>query len=459
MSERHLREAAPILVWLVMLLALPLFPSQDGGSHLATARAMLQWLQNEGPARVLLQPAAGLWTNWGATAFLTAGLGLGLSAAWAERLLLVLLGASWVMGFALVKRRLASGEGSAGLESPALAAWLALPFLLSKISLLGFWSFLFSIGLGLLAVGARPDPGTEEVRSARRFAWHLWLLLASVCHPLGGLLALGVLAVEDLAARAPRRLLAVAPHAAFWLLATGGMGAGEMLIPPASMPDWSASILHGVPVGPVGPVVRLAFLGALAVWATMGLRLSLSEGTGRGAGVASALRIGLASATLALFVAACLGPDRLVGGTLLRPRLTLLGWALLVLALPLPLASLSRTSRAGTQPPRTLLSENALRRAGRAAVGGALATAALAWVGAARLAAEQVDVLSALPARAPAPVVLSSYGGVRRHGSLLGLFVPSLHLGSRWAARTGALDLGNYQLHAGHFPLRARRPL
>ncbi|MEM9555760.1 MAG: hypothetical protein AAGC60_16015 [Acidobacteriota bacterium] len=443
---------APLAPWLVGVLALPLMPSQDGGAHLASAVALRAWLRGDELARSLLELTPGLWTNWGATAVLTSGLSLGLSPPWAEKLLLVLIGAVWIGAFGAIARRLASSS----VSSISWVSWLALPCLLSKVSFLGFWSFLLSAGLGLLAIGCRPSPGAgaKDRSVALHLALHLALLMATLSHPLGGLLALGVLGLEDLLARAPRRLLWLAPHGAVWLAAiTGGLsGSAGTLAPPERL-DWSAAILD-VRVGlSLGDLPRFALVALVALWllAWSGSCLAawrrgeLADTAGLGSLVP--LRIALAVAALATFVAAALGPDKLGGGTFLRPRFALLGWATLLLTLP----PLSPRARVGPRLGRLLPPLVATS---------ALLVAASAWLQASRLAAEQAGLLAALPERSPGPLVVSSYGGLWRQDPATDRFgMADVRVGSRWAARVGALDLGNYQLHTTHFPLRARHPL
>jgi len=212
---------APLAVWILYLSLLPVFPSQDGPSHLLTGRILFDLFQGTGGAQAFYVWRAGQWTNQLCT-FVLGGLqSLGLSPGLSEGLFQCgVLALFLLAGGSLLRRAGAAPE--AGLL-------LLLPFM-GRVLHLGFYNFLASLALGLAAWTSR-RPGFWSPLSDLCFLFSLY------AHPLGPLAYLGLRLFDLCAGRRFRELPVLIPHALLFVLAARENLGGSILPGPGAAPD------------------------------------------------------------------------------------------------------------------------------------------------------------------------------------------------------------------------------
>lgn len=427
-------DRLPILAWALFLVILPFFPSQDGPFHLHQGSALLAWILGDPSARALFELQEGLFTNWTSAVVLgDLQVLLGLTPAWAERVWLVLLVAVWVDAFAHLRAKLGTSR---------LLPWLVLLLFQGRVAHMGFWNFLFSVGLALWAWARDGHDGAWRLSPLGFVAF----LLALASHPFGAMLYLALVVTEVVLGgwrQGVRRLLWLSPLA---LLSVFTLPRGDgwfMEFLPPAWPD-----VLGRDLGPwletwrLEAVPRLVLLVLLGLWAWVqwranGFRPGLREWLFR-----SPRRTTLLLAALGALALASIGPESLGSGSQVRARFTLLAWACGLLALPL-------TAPAhGAGWARRLPS-----------LSGFFLALALLPAGAHSFAVAQgqAKLLDRLP-----PLERGQWVAIARDvegmGAILWQYQPEVHLPERWLATHRAFNPFSYPMQTDHFPLVSRRP-
>lgn len=434
MRERWL-FAGMVLLLLVPLWSVPYLPTTDGPSHVYNASVLRHLGSAEHPLyrehyEVDRRPIPN-WLSHAALALLM----FPFSPRVAEKVLL----SGYVILFAVAARHLA---GSVDPDRRWLA-WLALPFIYSQLLQMGFYNFVFSLAFYLLAVAtwwrhrSRPDLGLA-------LKLNLLLLLCWFSHIVSLVLALASIGILWLVTLRSHRSQAWKRH-----LLHVALLAPQVLLPLWFVRDqakgavataWDAGflwtfllrlrVLHSVDDSQIWIGTALALLFLVLVAATLAGRRregrlfpDLEE------------RDGFLLLSLLAAVLYFLGPEGMSGGTLLKNRLSLYPYLLLIPWLA----------------PRG--------RAWRGAVVTAVAVLTLLQVGVLtrwqrRVQPEIREMLAAADPIAPDSRVLPLV--FRRNAAARGPGVLS-HALDHAAAEKGWVSWGNYEAMTGHFPLRFRR--
>lgn len=427
---------SPILLWALYLLLLPLFPSQDGPTHLMSGGILFDCLSEREPASSYYFWRSGKLTNQLCTLGLgllqEAGLGPRLAEGLWHLLLLALLVWTW-------KRMIARVQAV-----PSSALLLLLPFM-GQVLHMGFYNFLAGVHLGLLAWTFR-RPGFKNPWS------DLLFVLALYAHPLGAACYLGLCVFDVLIDRRFQDLWTLLPHTLVFFWVSSGNTGGKMGRTPFDFPD----LLGHTWVSVTDRTAMLLSLPLLVL-----LVLALRRGWARLGPAGRRRRIQLLIAASIPMLASGIFPDLFGAATHLRIRAAYLAWVLLLLAL----APIRRSEA------RPLLW---LRQA--------LVLALLGFNFAADRS--QAQELQAFLDRMPRPVarstVLAGYdlyqaevlplmGGLQsfeplqlRHNSILDLQSrlesnPWFHILDRWAHEEGLISLNDHQAMYAHSPLGHRK--
>jgi hypothetical protein len=436
--------AAALLLLLVPLWAFAYFPSQDGPSHVANARILLDYGRSDQPAlRVFYERSLEPVPNWVSHAILSALLTV-VGPRSADKIFLALYVLALPFAFRYAVTAIRPDAGARLL--------FVLPFVYNHFLHLGFYNLALSAVPFFLILGFWLR---HEDRLDTRAAGVLALLLTGlyffhIVTLLLALAALGVLALAgSVAGRSPRPLVAVGAAslpalalAARFLRSRGG--ASYEPGPSVYVRLWELVRLKELvsfDLREAWPSTALAFalLAAAAVLLVGRARRRAFDRTDR-------LLLVVAACTAIYFAARTTvlrSPSGSVGGGTTYDRISL--WIFLTLVLWLAVQPLSA-------------------RAERLLVGLSLA-ATLAFL-AVRLPrygeldrdlAEYASVGATLPRDAVLLPLAFAPEGRREDGSALSVRVlPFLHAASWIAADRGVVDLLNYEADLGYFPVRFR---
>ena len=296
LAESCLR-LVPLGLWAFYLLLLPLFPSQDGSTHLLTGQMFFDTLLGRQPEPAFYELNTTLFTNLSAAFCLGFLQEIGLSELWAERLWLFVIGALLFAAFQVVSRR---------NRQPAIVGFLLLLLLESRIMHMGFWNFLLGVALGFLGYSCRRQGRMSP-------AGDLLFVLALASHPMGGQFFLGLVFVEAALARAPRRLLRIVPHIVACWIVTQSKVVGDVVWQGLDFPDVFFSGLGAVGgTSLLDLASRIAIVALLLLWLVKSMRTKGREEQDRSVLWAGALLL-LASAFVPLSVGNASDiPERLV---------------------------------------------------------------------------------------------------------------------------------------------------
>jgi len=432
-------DRLPILVWALLLCALPFYPSQDGPFHLHHGSALLAWISGDPSARALFQLQDGLFTNW-TTAIVLGDLQvlLGLSSAWAERIWLMVLVAVWVDAFARLRFQLGTSR---------LVPWLVLLLFQGRIAHMGYWNFLFATGLGLWA-WAREGQAQEKKPWRPDLLGVAAFLVALFSHPFGALLYLALVVTEGFLAgggKGWRILPLLIPYGVLTAMVVWGSSGGAVHVLAPVWPDFLGRELGPwIEIWRLEALPRFALLALLMFWVWASWPIDRFRGGVRCGFFNTPRRSALVLLSLGAVALASLGPEALGGGSMIRARFALLAWALGLLALPL-----GRPQRFSGFPTLKL----ALPFLTAMALAATLTPAAVhCWA----VAGEQEALLNRLPHLERGQWVVASRD-VEELGRSRWLYQPSVSLGERWVAEHGAFNPFSYPMHTGHFPLAARK--
>lgn len=413
---------AALLLWALRLAALPLFPSQDGPSHLATGRILFDCLAGREPAASFYSWRPEVLTNQLCSFLLGGLLVAGVPPPAAEAVLqLALLAPLLVAG-----RRLLAACGA----SPWALLLLLLPFG-GQVLHFGYYNCLASVTLALAG-------WTAARRGRGRILPHVFFAAALYAHIFGAATFLCLAGAEALLDRRPERLLRWLPHLAAFALAAAGHSGGRPAWMAPVLPDffgaqWTVRTSGGE------PVLRFALLAVLGA----GL-LAVRRDPRPAAGAA---RKRLALLALPFLLASGLAPDQMEYAVGLRPRFGLVAWCLLLPALA---------------PPARV------RRLGAIALGLAVALLAAGFARDRSLARRLRAVLASWPPAPAGETVLAAFDvyepaswflangfepAFAFHPRARGLvanqraivFNPWIHLPDRWALEGGAVTVANHQ--------------
>lgn len=254
-AQAHWRDTClrllPLLLWAFYLLLLPLYPSQDGATHLLTGQLFFDTLLGRQPEPTFYEVNTTLFTNLPTTFCLGLLQEIGFSELWAERLWLFAIGALLFTAFQVVSRR---------NRQPAIVGILLLLLLESRIMHMGFWNFLLGVALGSLGYSCRKQ-------GRMGMAGDVFFVLAVACHPMGGQFFLGLVLVETALARAPKRLLRILPHLFVLWLTTPAGAVGEITWQSFGFPDLFFSELDAmVGAGVLDVASRVGIVVVLLLW-------------------------------------------------------------------------------------------------------------------------------------------------------------------------------------------------
>jgi hypothetical protein len=442
--------AVALVVLLVPIWAFPLFPSQDGPTHVENARILLDYARPDQPAlRDFYERSLDPVPNWFSHLFLAAVLPIA-GPVGADKLLLTfyVLALPLAFRYALTARRPDAGR----------RMLLVLPFVYNHFLHLGFYNQAFSAVLFCVVMGFWLR---HEARGGLRETLGLTLLLLWLyfCHAIGLVLAVVGLAVlagtasalqlrTDPRAAVRRLLVAGAASApALWLLARFLRSRGEVAYEPgATLPERLWELVRLKELVSYDP--REAwFSTALAVF-LLGAVAALVVAKARRRDWRrddALLLVGAAIAGIYFTarVTVVNNPGSSPGGGTTHDRVSLFVFLSLLLWIAVqPLG----------------------RRAERALVALALTTAVgLLVVRLPRYAelneylAEYVSLGARLPRDAVVfPIGFAPYGAREDGSALSSRTLPFLHAAAWIAAERGVVDLLNYEADLGYFPVRFR---
>ncbi|PIE23031.1 MAG: hypothetical protein CSA62_09065 [Planctomycetota bacterium] len=429
-------------LWAALLLFLPLFPSQDGPTHLLTGSLIFDLWQGEAPATEFYSWRSLQLTNQLCNITLGALLSLGLSVRVAEAVFHLLLLALLVAAWRPLLRRVGA--------SPWALALVLLPFM-GRVLHMGFYNFLLSVHLGLLAWTLR-RPGPRNLRSDALF------LMCLYAHPLGAASFLGLAGFERLLGlrrrQGWREILWLLPHALLLASIWSGNASGGMASYLTEWPDFFGATwiaYRDLPVpGPALLALRVALVLGLVVGVVLGWR-TLGVSSKR-------CRVFLLLAATPALLGSGLFPDSVGEGDNVRIRAAYFCWILLLPALAPPLLSAS------------------LRWLEQVVLLLAITLFLTQAVADHRLATEQSQFLEQLPRPAAGQTLLMGHDvynppeqlghlGLQalepypeRGGALIAparrpYFRPWLHLLDRWALEHELLSLMNHQAFYTHSPI------
>ena len=427
----------PLWIWLLYLVLLPVFPSQDGPTHLMSGGILYDCIADREPASSYYFWRSGKLTNQ----LCTLGLGLfgelGLGPRVAEGLWHLLLLGLLVWVWSRMLGRIEATTGSVLL--------VLLPFM-GQVLHMGFYNFLAGVHLGMLAWTFR-RPGW------RNPACDLLFLLAVYAHPLGAATFLGLCGWDALIQRRWKDLPTLAPHAALFLWVSMGNTGGKMIPTPIDVPD-----LFGATWVPF----KIDILLFVRLPLLLLLLLVLKQGWASLSTAARSRRLQLLVAGMVPLLATGFVPEIFGTATHLRIRAAYLGWILVLMTLA----------------PMALPGGRWLLGAVQALVLGLLATT---FVADRQLADELETWMTDVAVPTRGATVLAGYDQYQsdfwpRVQGLLPVgdvplprnrildiqsrlhFDPWLHIPDRWAHEHGALGLNDHQALYAHSPLGHRNP-
>ena len=425
------------LFWgMVALLLIPIWsvgyiPTTDGPSHLYNAWILRQY-ENTRDYPLFQQYYEIDWRpipNWLSHAVLTL-LMFPFDPLIAEKILL----SGYVVLLAGAARYLAGSTDRRWL------AWLALPLIYNQLLHLGFYNFVLSIGFCLLAIGvwwrhrdlSGPGPGLGFAVKL-----NLLLLLCWFSHIVSLVLALmtiGVLWLVTLRGRPLKRhllhVLILAPQVILPLWFVRAQG-GE------AIPDGTSARDLWISFFTLRPLYRfgLAQAGIGIAMVVIFLALTALTLARRRRGDAWREEDGFLLAALLATVLYFVSPEGMAGGILLKNRLGLYPWLLLIPGLAPRLGDRGRAAVAGTVAVLTLFQIGML----------------VHWY---RLLQPEIRefVAAAGPIEPHSRVLPLLY---KRTATALSVDVLT-HAFSYVDMEKGLVDWGNYEAMTGHFPIRFR---
>lgn len=437
-----------LLVHLVPIWALPIFPSEDGPSHLETAHILLRYSQPEAELlRAFYTVNAHPSPNW------LGHLGLMLllvvlPAIWAEKVLL----SAYVLLLPLSARYALRGVAP---EAGFLAV-LAFPFTFNSFLHMGFYNFCLSLPLFFLAVGQvlRHPRGPSRAQAFRLAALCTGLYFAHIVSFLMAFgVALGVVSARAAALVAEGRK---SPHPFAVPTGVSTLGAflpGLLLMsvflrsaggvdwsPEWRADRWTTSRLVDSFVSFEGVETWLA---QALLWTLVAVAVYVGcRRLAAGRIVSLDVLFGVAATYLALY---SLAPDRAAGGSYLSERL--LPFALWTLLLWFGTAPFSSAARRVVQASAACL---------------ALSFVVLDTQHSSQLQGAFQEYLSAGPSiernSTLLPLCYSRRGILERRpsGSLAAVF---LHTAGYLAVDRDIVELTHYEGHRPHFPVAFRPAL
>lgn len=422
--------AAVALAQLVPVWATPMFPSQDGPSHLENAYVLLHHGDEGTRFAEFYEIRLQAIPNW-LTHLVLAGLLAVLPPLIAEKVLLSAI----VVGFVAAMGFLVRGVRGA----TPVAVLLTAPFAHSLVLYGGLYAFSLGLPLVLAALGLwwrwRAGPWSAG-RVVALNALLLGMYLVHILAPVLALVGIGVLALW--VHRASLRGVAVAvaavvpaavPPAIY--LATGLGGGGTLRWPAGLLVAWFvelASITAYAPPlhGTLGPALAATF--AVGIGITLVVRL-------RGGDRSFRDRDGFVLLALVYLALYAVVPDAAGEGELVSIRLSLMPYLALAPWLVLP-----RSRRVVAWAAAVALSfaglQLALNTANNVVAGRGLR-----------------EYTSALDEVRPGEIMLPLSYDHRGGSPAIAVY---LHAASYYVVQGGVLNLNNYEASTGHFPLRFR---